>query len=191
MLWLLIVGVLLWSVVHLFPSIAPLRRKALIEQYGDKYKLGFTIAIVLSLLLIVIGWRNTEPVLVYIPPIWGRHLTMLLMLIAIMVFGASHYPKTRLRDYIRNPMLTGVLLWALAHLLSNGDERSLALFGGLGLWAAAAIYFSNQRDGVWQKPKINSTWQDEAKLVGVGVLVYLGLIFLHPYFAGVSPMASA
>ncbi len=190
MLWLLILGVLLWSVVHLFPSALPLRRKAFVEQYGDSYKLGFTVAIVVALIFIVIGWRNTVPDVVYIPPTWGRHVTMLFMLLAIIVFGASHYTNTRIRTVIRNPMLTGVLLWAIGHLLANGDERSLTLFGGLGLWAAASIYFINQRDGAWQKPKVNASWQDEAKFAGVSLLVYLGLIFLHPYFAGVSPMAS-
>lgn len=183
MLWLLILGVLLWSAVHLFPSIFPAKRTQWMETMGNAYQGLFALAAALTLVLIVVGWRNTVPAMIYSPPAWGRHLAMLLMLVAIILFGASH-AKSRIKRVIRHPMLTGVMLWGIAHLLANGEIRSTVLFGGLTVWALISIYFINRRDGAWEKPEMAVTWIDELKLLGIAVVVYGILLFLHPYFTG-------
>lgn len=185
MLWLLILGVLMWSSVHLFPSLMPTKRAELINWLGNKYQGIFTLKILISLLLIVIGWRNTVPEPVYDPPSFGRHITMLLMLFSIMLFAAANM-KSWLKQKIRHPMLTGVIVWGIAHLLANGDIRSVVLFGGMTLWALLSIFLINKRDGAWEKPAIEATRADNLKLLAGSVVVYLVLIFLHPYFAGMS-----
>jgi uncharacterized membrane protein len=185
MLWLLILGVLLYSLVHLFPCVMPARRVELLDSMGRKYQGIFALTILSSIVLMVIGWRNTVPTPVYTPPEWGRHLTMLLMLISIVLFGASN-ARTRLKRLIRNPMLSGMIVWGVAHLLANGDIRSVVLFGGLTVWAIVSIYFTNRRDGTWTRPGSSVTWLDEVKLIGVSAVIYVVLIFLHPYFTGVS-----
>ena len=86
---LLIIGVLLWAVVHLYPSIFPERRSQLMERLGSKYQGIFALTIVFSILLIVLGWRSTVPNPVYDIPSWGRHLNMLTMFIAILLLGAG------------------------------------------------------------------------------------------------------
>ena len=89
-------------------------------------------------MLIVIGYRAAPFVAVYTPPAWTIHVNNLAMLGAVLLFGAGH-PRGRVRTWLRHPMLTGVIIWALAHLLVNGDLASIVLFGGLGLWAAVSI----------------------------------------------------
>lgn len=186
MLWLLILGVLMWSIVHLFPAIMPAKRAELISRFGNgKYQGLFALKILIALVLIVIGWRNTLPEPVYDPPAFGRHITMLLMLFSIILFGASN-AKSWLKKNIRHPMLSGMAVWGIAHLLANGDIRSVVLFGGMLLWALLSIYFINRRDGAWVKPAITVTRVDDLKLLGISVVVYLLLVFLHPYFAGMS-----
>lgn len=185
MLWLLILGVLMWSLVHLFPSIMPVKRTELISQYGNLYQGIFSLKILISLVLIIIGWRNTIPEPIYDPPSFGRHVNMLLMLFAIMLFGASH-AKSWLQQNIRHPMLSGVIVWGIGHLLANGDTRSLVLFGGMTLWAALSIVFINKRDESWMKSQMTVTRIDDLKLLAVSIVVYLVPVFLHPYFAGVA-----
>lgn len=187
MLFLLFLGVLLWSLVHLFPSLLPAKRASLKQSMGSKYDGIFALAIVFSIVLMVIGWKGSIPEPVFNPPVWGRHLTMLLVLVAIILFGAANAP-TRIRRYIRHPMLTGVIVWGVAHLLANGDIRSLVLFGGMTLWAGLSIYFINRRDGEWAKPMFQPALKSEVILVAVSIVLYLVLVVAHPYFAGMALM---
>ncbi len=128
--------------------------------------------------------RSTLPTAIYSTPAWGRAAANVLVFIALLLFAASGM-TTNIKRVIQHPQLTGVAIWGAAHLLSNGDLRSLVLFGGLGLWAIAAILFINRRDGAWGKPEpqpLAGEWKPlVAAMVGFAVL-YL----LHPYIAGVS-----
>ena len=186
MMWL-ILGVILWSVVHLYPSIAASHRNKLSTSMGNAYQGIYALLIVGSIVLMVFGWKNTVPTQIYTPPTWGRHLTMLLILIAIILFGAANV-KTRIREWIRHPMLTGMLVWSIGHLLANGDSRSVVLFGGLGLWAIVSQLTINKRDGAWVKPTDSKGLKTEVILIFVSLVLYGGLLFLHPYFSGMSLM---
>ena len=77
-----------------------------------------------------------------------------------------------------------MLLWAIAHLLANGDSRSLTLFGGLGAWCIVMILLINRRDGAFVKPQAPS-WTVELVGIAIGLAVYALFIFLHPWIAGV------
>ena len=85
-------------------------------------------------MLIIIGFRRAPVVPVYDPPPWAIHLNNLLMVVAVLLLGLGH-SKSRARGWLRHPMLTAVVVWAVAHLLVNGDQASLVMFGWLGLWA--------------------------------------------------------
>ena len=183
MTWL-VLGVLLWSAAHLFPSAgAPLRARA-VERLGQAYQGVFALVILASIGLMVLGWRSTLPTAVYTSPAWGSAAANVLVFIALLLFVASGM-TTNIKRVIQHPQLTGVATWAAAHLLSNGEFRSLVLFGGLGLWAIAAILFINRRDGARERPEpqpLAGEWKPlAAAIVGFAVL-YL----LHPYIAGVS-----
>ncbi len=183
MTWL-VLGVLLWSAVHLLPSAAaPVRARA-IERLGKAYQGVFALAILASIGLMVLGWRSTLPTAVYSPPAWSSAASNVLVFIALLLFAASGL-TSNIKRVIHHPQLTGLATWGGAHLLSNGELRSLVLFGGLGLWAIVAILFINRRDGAWKKPEpqpLTGEWKPlVAAMVGFAVL-YL----LHPYIAGVS-----
>ncbi|ORT48263.1 NnrU protein [Vibrio sp. qd031] len=183
---LLIFGVLLWSVAHLIPSAAPQKRSYWIEQHGEgKYKGLFSLAILASLLLIVFGWRSTLPEIWYIPSTGLRHVTMLLMMVSFILLGASQSKGTRIKQWIRHPQLTAVAVWAFAHLLSNGEARSVILFGGLLIWAELSIIFINKRDGKWEKPTLIYSWPREAITLVISLVLYaIVAVFLHQYIAG-------
>lgn len=186
MVWLLL-GVLIWSFTHALRSGMPSLRRRMVDRLReDPYKGLFSLAIVASIALMVVGWRATTPHLVYSPPAWGRSAALVLMFAALVLFVASGVP-TNIKRFIRHPQLTGVAVWALAHLLANGDDRGLVLFGGLGLWALVEMPLINRREGAWQRPQPLPAGAEIKPLVG-GTVAYVVLILLHPYLFGVAPI---
>jgi uncharacterized membrane protein len=181
---MLTAGVLLWIAVHLFPAAAPAARHSLADKMGaNPYRGVFTLLILASLLLIVFGWRSTIPETVYLPPEWGRHLAMLLVLIGFILFSASH-GRNNIQRVIRHPQLSGVFVWGIAHLLANGESRSIVLFGGFTLWALVSIVLINRRDGARDKQPAVPFKKDVIAVVG-GVVVYAVVLFSHRWIAGI------
>ena len=174
---LLILGVLLFATVHYIPSLAPGVRAAWQSRFGENgYKGLFSLLLLLSFGLMIGGWRSATPSHLYVPPAGLHSLALAMLVLAFLLLAASNL-KTRLRR-------SAVAIWAAAHLLLNGDSRSLVLFGGLGLWALSEIAAINRRDGVWIKepaPGLGS----EALTGLVAALTLAVVIYLHPWLAGV------
>ena len=184
---LLIAGVLLWSIGHLSPSFAPGFRQSLIDKLGaGPYRGVFALVIVASLLLIVFGWRSTPEEYLYILPVWSRQLGFVLMFVSVFMLGAAH-GKSLVKRFIRHPMLMGVFVWSVSHLLTNGTTRALILFGALGIWALIEMPLLNARDRDWVRPAATPL-SAELKGLVISAVVFAVLIGLHPYFAGVSPL---
>lgn len=162
-MWLLIIGVALWWAAHLFKRYAPGPRAAL----GDPGRGVVALGLLVALVLMVLGYRQTGGManLVTIPG--SVHINNLIMLIAVIVFGAG-MSKGVLWTYIRHPMLWGTVLWAVAHLIVHNDWASVVLFGGIGLWALAAMAVIN-RAGAWARPASGGLKRD-------GVLVVIALV---------------
>ncbi len=184
---MLITGVLLWSIVHLVPSIAPSFRQRLIDKRGaGPYRGLFTAAIVIALALIILGWRSSQQEYLYLLPPWSRYAGFALMFLSFVLLGAANY-KTVIRRYVRHPMLTGVFVWSVSHLLTNGTSRALVLFGVLGLWALIEIPLISAREGPRTLPEAPGLVA-ELKGLLISAIVFAVAVFLHPWFAGVSPL---
>ena len=169
---LLILGVLLWSVAHLFKRLSPARREAL----GPKGRGPIALALLLSVVLMVVGYRMWWAGQAYAPPVWGMHLNNLLMLFAVYLFAAAGM-KTAITRKIRHPQLTGVKLWAVAHLLANGDWASVVLFGGLLIWAVVEVILIS-RATTWEKSAPAPMGKEIGAVVGT-VLVYGVIAYIH------------
>lgn len=184
---LLIAGVALWSIAHLFPAAAPGARANLAGKFGEgPYKGLFALDIILALVLIVFGWKAATPTPIYAPPLFGSPAPSVLLVIAILLFVTSTAPNN-IKRYIRHPQLSSVIFWGIGHLLTNGDSRSLVLFGGLSIWAALQIIFINKRDGQWKKPGSVPILKDMITVV-VAVAVFAGLLYFHESLFGVAPI---
>ncbi|GAB5483306.1 MAG: NnrU family protein [Parasphingorhabdus sp.] len=182
----LIAGVLLWSIVHLVKSVAPGLRTNIRAKIGEGPHQGLVaLLIIAAIALMVYGWRTAQYEFVYDPPTWGRHLNMLLMVFAIFLFGAAQ-GKSQIKQFIRHPMLTGMLLWAAGHLLANGDSRSVVLFGGLGLWALISIFTVSRNEGAWEKPTETATVRREMLGFVIALVLYAILFGMHRFYAGVA-----
>ena len=186
---LMVLGLLLWAFVHLFPSVMPAARSALIDKLGEgPYKGLFALDLVIAILLMVFGWRSATAEIWYAPPLAGAApVTWVLVLIAFVLMGAANAP-TNIKRHLRHPMLTGVIVWGVAHLLANGDNRSVILFGALTLWAVIAIVTINRRDGAWEKPEAVPVSKDVV-LVAIGAVLTAVVAFFHEYLSGVTLIA--
>lgn len=181
---MLIFGVLLWSGVHFVSSVGlPLKRR-LIGSLGENgYKSVYSVALLVSIALMVFGWRSINPDHLWYLGEGARYATILLVLLAIILIQGMHY-RAWFKQFLRHPMLLGTAVWAGAHLLVNGDSRSLVLFGGIGLWALIEIPVINARDGAWEKSAIAPA-STQALHLGISLAIFVVLYLLHPYFAGV------
>lgn len=179
-------GILLWSLVHFVPAVFTGLRSRLISRLGENpYKGLFTLAMALSIYLLIAGWKAAVPESVYLPPSWGRYAASLLVLAAFILFIAP-YPRTNIKRFLRHPQLTGLACWGAAHLLANGETRSIVLFGGLAAWALIEMAFLNRRDGAWQKPD-PAPRRNDAIVVVAGLALYAVMAMAHQWLFGVSP----
>ncbi len=174
---LLIAGVVLWIVAHLFKRLAPAQRAAM----GDKGKGIIALVLLASIVLMVLGYRAADGAV-----LWGRHpatvgINNLLMLLSVYLFAASG-AKTALARKMRHPMLAAVKAWALGHLLVNGDVPSFILFGGLLAWAVIEVIVINRSERDWTPPD-PVPMSKEISTIIISVVVYAVIVALH-YWAG-------
>lgn len=181
---LILIGLILFCGVHLLPSLAPGLKASWLVKLGEGgYKGTFSLLLLAGIASIVLGWRSTLPEHLYLPSPDLRLPAVALVLVAflMLVVGSRN---SRIRQWVRHPQLTGLLLWALAHLLLNGENRSVLLFSGLALWSFVEILAISKREGLWVKAEIPSLGT-EAVTIGITAVVVGAMIFGHPYFTAV------
>ena len=142
---LLVAGLVLFIAVHLIPSVVPLRSALIAGLGAGPYRGLFSLLSAASLVLVVWGFALATPEPLYAAPVWGRPVAIFAVPVALVLFAAANIP-THIRAVLRHPMLLGMLLWAIAHLLSNGDLRSVVLFGGFAGFAAIDLVSAMARD---------------------------------------------
>lgn len=186
---MLVIGILLWAITHLFVAVGVDARAKLVSRIGlQPYKGLFSLTLVAALVLIVMGWKAMPIVPLYTPPLWLRHVTIALMPIAVILFISARVP-TDIKQFIRHPQLTSVKLWAGAHLLAHGETRAVILFGGMLAWAVIEVIVINRRDGAWQKPAPVGIAKTLLSAV-IGLVVTAVLIYAHPWFTGLPVIVS-
>ena len=183
---LLIAGLLVFTIVHLVPAASPATRARLVDSLGEgPYRGLYSIVIIASLVLIVFGWKAATPTSVYVPPVGGGAVISALVFAAFVMFVTSK-ARSNYRRFVRHPQMIAVILWSVAHLLVNGDSRSVLLFGGLGIWAVFEIVLCNKRDGAWRKPDVVPFSADMIVAV-IAAAAFGGFFFLHKALFGVLP----
>ncbi len=182
---LLIAGILLFAGVHLVPSLAPGVKTAWLTKLGEGgYKGSFSLLLLSGIVLIVMGWRSIEATSVYLPSPDLRLPAVGLVVIAfaLLVIGSRN---SRVRQWVRHPQLTGVLLWAIAHLLLNGNNRDVVLFSSMALWSFVEILAISKREGAWVKADVPPLGNEIITVIATAVTVS-AVIFVHPWMTGMS-----
>lgn len=178
-------------IAFIAPHVLVTRRAArarLIARLGEgPYKIAFSLLSAIGIALMVWGfarYRAGEWIELWHPPVWARHLSLVLAWPAMILIAAA-YLRGNIYRLLKHPMLAGVKLWALAHLIANGDLGSLILFGSLLAWAVYDRISLKSRSDPGAPPIPTGGWPRDAAAVVVGTLLYLVVVYwFHPAVIG-------
>ena len=185
----LILGLLVFLGVHLVPT-SPPARDGLIAKLGEgPYKLAFTIASLLGFALIVWGFgmarHSGANMQLWTPPTWSKHIAFLLMWISFVLLVAAYVPS-HIRDKAKHPMLAAVKVWALAHLIANGDLAGVILFVAFLAWAVYDRISVKKRGALGPLGSRHGGVTQDIIVVVVGTGAYLAMLFWgHPLLIGI------
>ena len=189
---LLILGLLVFLGAHSIRIFADDWRRRQIGRIGlQGWKGAYSITSLVGLVLIIIGFgqAGANPVLLYMPPAWLRHLNILFTLIAFILVAAAYVPGNHFKATIGHPMLVGIKVWAFGHLLAIGMLRDVVLFGAFLVWAIADFAVSRRRDRKEGIVYPVGTLTGDTISVIAGVVAWAIFAFwLHQRLIGVNPL---
>ena len=205
----LIWGLILFLGAHSVRIWADGWRNQTIEAYGEKaFKGVYALVSILGFYLLVVGYGEArlQTVALWNPPIFTKHISMLLMLFSSILLMATYIPRNHFKMRLGHPMVLSVKVWALSHLLANGNLADLVLFGSFLIWAVLNFRSARARDRALllnlnvteeaaAEPLTESESTNQPKLLSTimtlvgGMAIWALITFvLHAKFVGVSPM---
>jgi uncharacterized membrane protein len=189
---LLIVGLVIFLGIHSVGIFAPAWREAQIAKLGAmpwKGIYSLVSAVGLGLIIYGFGQARQAPIVLYTPPMWLRHVALLLMVPVFPLFIAAYFPG-RIKAAAKHPMLLSVKFWALAHLLANGTLADVLLFGSFLIWAGLDRMAVKRRATQRVVPGAPPSPMNDAIVLIAGLAIYvLVLLWAHQKLIGVSPLA--
>ncbi|PDT42273.1 MULTISPECIES: NnrU family protein [Sinorhizobium] len=190
---LLVLGIVIFLGMHLVRVVAPGLRAGVIESRGKGTWMGLYAAVsFVGLCLIIYGFGQArgETGMLYDPPVFLRHIAVLLMLFAFVFLAAGSLPAGRIAVAVKHPQILSIKIWALAHLLANGETSSVLLFGSFLAWAVILRISLKRREraGETVLPVFKST-RNDALAVLIGLAAYVLFVWkLHDWLIGVPPI---
>jgi uncharacterized membrane protein len=189
---LIIIGIVIFIGVHLLGMLLAGPRDRLMARLGEgPYKGLYSLVSAIGLGLMIYGFYTTRGALepddyLYAPAPWTRHAAMGLVLLAFIFIGASH-GKGYLKLWLKHPMSIGIGLWAIAHLLANGERPDIYFFGSFLALAVLDVILSTLRGKLpHHEPQVKS----DVRAVVIGIVLYLIFLFgVHPYIFNVPIVA--
>lgn len=189
---MLILGLVLFLGVHSTRIFADGWRMAMIRRLGaSKWKGLYALASLAGFGLLVWGFglARQQPVALWSPPFFMRHVAWLLTLIAFILLAATYVPRNAIKARLHHPMLLAVMFWAAAHLLANGNRANAVLFGSFLLWAVLSFRAARERDRAARTLYPAGTASGTAMTVLVGVAAWAVFAFwAHGLLIGVRPI---
>ncbi len=188
----LIFGLVLFLGIHSTRIFADPWRSGMIARLGPlPWKAIYSVVSIIGFIVLIYGFRaaRQETLVLWTSPGWMRHVTALLTVFAFVLLVAAYVPRNSIKAKLHHPMVLGVKVWALAHLLSNGVAASVVLFSAFLVWAVFSFRAARQRD------RANKAVYPPGNVVGTSVTVAVGLVawsvfamFLHGPLIGVRPL---
>ena len=189
---ILILGLVIFLGAHSVRIFADGWRTRMIARIGLKpWKAVYALISLVGFALLVYGFgvaRHT-PTLLYVPPLALKHLNALFVLVALVLFFASHAPPSHFRAWLHHPMAAGVAVWAAGHLMATGFLHDVVLFGAFVVWAIAAFIAGRRRDRREHAAYAAGTARGDIASVVIGLIVWaLFAFWLHGLLIGVRPL---
>lgn len=188
---LLVLGLVLFLGVHSVRIVADDWRSAQIARRGEKAWKGlYTLLSIVGFVLIVWGYgqARTEPVFLWQPPLWTKHLASLFVLLAFVLLAAAYVPRNAIKARLHHPMVASVKLWAFGHLLANGTLADVLLFGSFLVWAVFTFRAARRRDRAAGTLYPPGTVRGTALTLVAGVAAWVVFaLWLHAWLIGMRP----
>jgi uncharacterized membrane protein len=188
---MLVLGLVIFLGVHSVRIFAEGWRTAMVARLGaNGWKGVYSLASLVGLALIVVGFgaARQQPVLLWVPPIWTRHLAALLNLAAFVMIVAAYVPGNHVKAALKHPMVLGVKVWAFAHLVSNQMLAEMVLFGAFLVWAVFSFRAARARDRATGAVPPAGRLGPTVVTVLVGVVAWAVFAFwAHGAWIGVKP----
>jgi uncharacterized membrane protein len=187
----LILGLIIFLGVHSIRIVADDWRTRTIVRWGElRWKGLYSVASLLGLGLLVWGFGLARqlPMQLWSPPTGMRHLAALLTLVSFVLLAAAYVPGNAIKARLHHPMVLAVKVWALAHLLANGNLAHVLLFGSFLLWSVFDFAAARRRDRSGGIQYQAGNWSATAITVIVGLGAWLAFaLWLHGLLIGVRP----
>lgn len=190
----LILGLVLFLGVHSVRILAGDWREAQIARLGEmRWKGAYSLASAAGLGLIVWGYGMAHvdsPVLWQTPP-WTRHVAATLTVPAFILLVAAYIPGSHIKAAVGHPMVAGVTVWAVAHLIANGSLADATLFGVFLVWAVVSFASSHRRDRLAGRGYPARGWSADGAVLAVGLVAWAAFAFYgHAWLIGVRPFGA-
>jgi len=189
----LIFGLAIFLGMHSLRIFVPAWRERQVARLGLLPWKGLYSAVSVAGLAAIIwgfGLARQHPALLYVPPMWLRHLNALFTLVAFVLLATAYVPRNWFKAKLGHPMLLAVKAWAFGHLLATGMLRDVVLFGAFLAWAIALFAVLRRRDRLLGTPYPAGTLRGDVVAVAVGVVAWAAFAFwLHQALIGVNPLA--
>lgn len=184
----LLLGIVLFLGIHSASIVALPLRDTLAARNENAWKAVYAVVSLIGIVLIVRGYADLRqsPTVLYVAPVWLRHVAALLMLPVFAFFIAPYFPG-RIRTALKHPQLIAVKTWAVAHLLVNGTLADVLLFGSFLLWAVADRISLKNRVA---RPLAGApeSKANDAIVIVLGLALYVAFAFwLHETLFGIPP----
>lgn len=187
----LILGLAIFLGVHSIRIFAEDWRNARRAAMGEMaWKGAYSLLSLIGLVLIVVGYGQARltPTLLWVSPTWAAHLAALLTLLSFVLLTAAYVPGNAIKLRLKHPMVLGVKVWALAHLLANGTLADVVLFGSFLAWAILCFRSARRREAapVVGTPSVLGT----ALTVVIGLVAWVAFaMWGHAALIGVAPFS--
>lgn len=219
----IVVAALFFVGTHIGIAATPLRAE-LIERVGERlYRLLFSLVSVVAVVWLIIAYAHATTMPLPWGAAWLAGLPLLLMPVAFLLLVTAlsqpnptavgqtpdpdaPEPARGMLRVTRHPMMWGIALWAISHLLANPDTASLVFFGAfaiLALGGAVSLDHRRSRENApgWGVFLQRTSFVPFAAIVegrqrfvwaeigwarlGLALLLYALFLALHPWLFGV------
>lgn len=188
---ILLLGLVLFLGVHSVRIFGEDFRRRQIARLGEKRWKGlYTLASIAGFALIVWGYSlaRQQPQVLWASPVWVRHLAALLTLVAFVFLAAAEVPGNGIKARLHHPMVLGVKVWALAHLVANNTVADVLLFGSFLVWAVFSFRAAKARDRSAGTSYPAGSLARTLLTVAIGVLAWVVFaLWAHAWLIGVRP----
>ena len=190
---ILVMGLVIFFCLHSVRLVAPKWRESSMASHGAmRWKMRFGMVTLIATAFIVMGYTQArlDPVWLWFPPVWTRHLAGLLVLVALFFVGSALVPNTTMKKKVGYPMLIAVKIWAFAHLISNGSLADVMIFGSFLVWSIVsfAVYRRRDRKAGVVRDQESGVQFDLAAFTFAMVSWFAIAFYLHQAIIGVSPL---